>query len=263
MLRRIAERRNSSVVVEPWDAAWASLPDWIWKRIVAERGESWARTFAERMLQRPETWLRLKSGAAERLEGGFEGHPGFKDGTAIVQDPGSQKLVDEVADHVGKGPILDLCSAPGGKAIALAWKGFQVTATDASSSRLELVNQNLSRTGLSGAVVVKALEEVLGNPGIWPTVWIDAPCSGSGTLQKNPEIRWIRTEKDLTGLLRIQRDLIETGLRLLKPGGQLVYTVCSVLKEEARIPSAGPIKPLKEWDFALEFGFQGFCITKT
>ena len=173
---------------------------------------------------------------------------GFAEGQFMVQDISSQYLVAQVAEQVfaglgsasqhaaatsgGEKPrltALDLCAAPGGKSVNLAWSGFDVTATDRTESRLPLLKSTLSRA----APQIKLLE--------WKDVpaceqkhlvWVDAPCSGTGILRRHPDVRWLKEEKDLPALTKTQRELILQGWDKVLPGGYLVYSVCSVLKEE-------------------------------
>ena len=126
---------------------------------------------------------------------------------------------------------LDLCAAPGGKSIALAWNGISVTATDFSDQRLLTLKESIQRAApevelLSWSTLSKMKQFQ------WNWVWIDAPCSGTGTLRKNPEARWIRDEKDVRSLQQIQRQLLTEYWEKLPENGFLSYSVCSVLKEE-------------------------------
>ena len=236
-------------------AAWASLPLWLWKKLVKQQGQEWAVAFAQASLQRPTLWVRTKSSTSD-LAGesdlGFARGPvpgawqvtgrtatqvpGFSAGEILVQDISSQTLISEVcADLVWhftnncSGSALDLCAAPGGKAVGLAWNGFDVTATDHSALRAQLLRQNVAR--LAPGIRVLPWEKIPQEEEK-DLVWLDAPCSGIGIIRRHPDIRWLRDEKQLTALTQTQTDLIQLAWSKVRPGGFLVYSVCSVLAEE-------------------------------
>jgi 16S rRNA (cytosine967-C5)-methyltransferase len=231
-------------------AQWASFPDWLWEKIVKQRGIEWAVAYAQASLNRPTLWISSKSedwhptwakkGPVPRSweieEGGLiTERPGFKEGDFFVQDISSQFLVSKVSETLqasfGNRRItaLDLCAAPGGKSVGLAWSGFEVTATDRIAKRVPLLQQTLSRVAPNVQIV--SWES-------WPAcemqdlIWVDAPCSGTGILRRHPDVRWLRQEKELSGLMEVQREILQKGWELVKPGGYLMYSVCSILQEE-------------------------------
>lgn len=213
--------------------AWASLPAWMWDRLVTERGEEWTLAYGEASLSRPQFWKLKKDTKPEKIAD-FSTLDFASD--LFIQDISSQELILKVSavlkDKKCK-RVLDLCAAPGGKSVGLAWQGFQVDSTDESVKRLSKLNENSQRLGLQDQITVLERSK-LRDSDPYDAVWVDAPCTGSGTLRKGPEIRWIRDEKDLAPLLQLQQDLLKEALELLKPGGVLVYSVCSVLKEEGQ-----------------------------
>ncbi len=214
-------------------AAWASLPEWFWKKIVDEHGVKWSQDFAQACLERPKIWMRtaeseqpvlMESGAVTKKEG-------FGEGKFFIQDRSSQQLVLEVSKLLEpSATVLDLCAAPGGKSIGLAWNGFDVTASDRNEQRMKLLRENVVRVG-RGKVKAVTKSELASVPE-QDLVWIDAPCSGSGIVRRHPDIRWNFSEKEMTGIAKTQRELLEEGWGRLKSGGILVYSVCSVFKEE-------------------------------
>lgn len=158
----------------------------------------------------------------------------------ISQNPSSQKAVALVHEWIqlkfSGDPrgcrILDLCAAPGGKAIHLSWLGYPVSAYEISSQRRKRLIQNLNRCNLADQI------ELLRDP---PTdkekskgVWIDAPCTGSGVVRKHPEIPFVRAQgKTVFGdRLELQKDLLQQGILLVEAGGFLVYSVCSIFPDE-------------------------------
>ena len=245
------------------EMAWFSLPPWIYKRVKGQYGKEWADRFAIASLERPKPWVRsidpLPSSEADAgpVPGSWllkKGDPtklsNWQTGRVISQDIASQFLVNQVSsffsDQKEKLPqILDLCAAPGGKTVGMEWNGFSVTATDKKSARFERLEQTLKRVNLENVKTIsyeRALESK------WDVVWVDAPCTGIGTLRKNPEIRWLRTESDLNALIELQRDIVKTAINCVRPGGWLVYSVCSVLKEEgSQVFRELKLKPEREW----------------
>jgi 16S rRNA (cytosine967-C5)-methyltransferase len=253
-------------------ALWASLPDWIWNRLVAQYGLEWSRAYAQACLERPTVWIRTKDpdfqaswaseagpvpGSFRMTEGGsIVERPGFKEGTFFVQDISSQTLIAEISVEVRKGlgegtlRALDLCAAPGGKTAGLAWNGFEVIATDRPEkrgARFALLEQTVQRVAPSARVIqrseVAALEPL-------DLVWVDSPCTGSGILRRHPDVRWLRQERELATLQEVQLKLLKEAWDKVRPGGYLAYSVCSVLREEgpealARAQLGGAL--VREW----------------
>lgn len=266
VLRRIVERRDfwsSTNNSEGYPkAAWLSLPGWMLKKMVQQHGDEWTDKYAISSLNRPQLWMRslhedfhVKSGAGwvekgplpfsyKILEHGpVSLKPGFSTGEFFIQDISNQLLVHEVSEFVKKNTsshsdntngisVLDICASPGGKAVGMAWEGFKVFATDKNPDRLSLLKATADKLSPS-AVKVIPFEEVnkYMNQDL---VWVDAPCSGTGILRRHPEIRWLREEKEIEELVKVQAHLIDVAWGLVKPGGFLVYSVCSVLSEEGR-----------------------------
>jgi 16S rRNA (cytosine967-C5)-methyltransferase len=127
--------------------------------------------------------------------------------------------------------VLDLCAAPGGKTLQLAVAGARVTAVDKAPHRLKRVQQNLARTGLAAELVAAdALAYAPSEP--FDAVLLDAPCSATGTLRRRPDVAWLKTRADVAALAKLQGKLLSAAARLVKPGGRLVYCVCSLEPEE-------------------------------
>ena len=159
-------------------------------------------------------------------------------GRFTVQDEASQ-LVALLLGSSSSGQVLDLCAAPGGKATDLAVRATgagRVLAADRSPGRLQLVRSNAARLGLAGLrmVVQDAARPAL-RPGRFDGVLLDAPCSGTGILRRQPEIRWRRQEADIDRLAGLQGILLRSAADLVRPGGVLVYSVCSVEPEEGTL----------------------------
>ena len=169
-----------------------------------------------------------------------DGHPlrldAFKDGRFIVQDEASQ-LVAELVDVTPGARILDLCASPGGKTLTLSAKtgpGGSVIACDVRPHRIRLLSRTITRCGLANVQVLH-----IPSDGALPfrelsfdAVLIDAPCSGLGTVRRDPDIKWRRSTGDLLRFAEAQRDLLARAADLVKPAGMLVYSTCSSEPEE-------------------------------
>ncbi|MCX7364666.1 MAG: RsmB/NOP family class I SAM-dependent RNA methyltransferase, partial [Alphaproteobacteria bacterium] len=147
-----------------------------------------------------------------------------------VQDAAAALPVQLLGDVAGK-RVADVCAAPGGKTLQLCAAGAQVTAVDISTRRMARLGENLARAGLSAELVVSDASK-------WQpaekfdAVLLDAPCSGTGTLRRHPDIAWLKDEDDVSRLALTQDRLLLHAVDLLKPGGTLVFAVCSLQEHE-------------------------------
>jgi 16S rRNA (cytosine967-C5)-methyltransferase len=158
---------------------------------------------------------------------------GFAQGLWQVQDEAAQ-LVVHYAEVPSGARVLDVCAAPGGKTCHLAERG-PVLAMDLNPRKLESIRREAERLGLSERIVLRAQDGTEALPpelGAFDAVLLDAPCSGLGTLRRNPELRYRRTEEDIPRLARLQQALLERAQAAVAPGGLLVYAVCSTEPEE-------------------------------
>jgi 16S rRNA (cytosine967-C5)-methyltransferase len=234
-------------------ASWGSHPRWLLERWLARwSGEDVIR-LVEANNTRPELYIRpigmAASEAIERLdEAGIIAEQvavsphslrilppataamALDIVPAIVQDPAASLVVDFVAPGPGA-RIIDLCAAPGGKAIGLAGAGAYVVAADLSRRRLRRVRENAERLEIGSLAMVQADARA---PAFRPAdvVLIDAPCSGTGTLRRHPDGRWVVSEVGLASLISLQRELLDAAADLVRPGGHLVYSTCSLEAEE-------------------------------
>ncbi|MDP1709094.1 MAG: 16S rRNA (cytosine(967)-C(5))-methyltransferase RsmB [Gammaproteobacteria bacterium] len=167
---------------------------------------------------------------------GVDSLPGFSAGEVSVQDAGAQLAAGWLGAEPGE-RVLDACSAPGGKTchiLELQPSLLELVALDNSVLRLARVRENLVRLGLEAQLV----EGDAGAPGGWwdgkpfDRILLDAPCSGTGVIRRHPDIKWLRRPTDITAAAQTQRRLLQALWPLLKPGGVLLYAVCSVLPEE-------------------------------
>jgi len=208
VLRKVA----STPMTWPNDAVRLSYPDWIVQRLTDELGYDDAIATLTTMNEAPSV--------TERADG-------------YIQDLGSQWVtaaVPALEGHV----ILDVCAAPGGKATGIATSGATVIAADLQLQRVGLITENAARLGTSD---VLALAADASNPpfpvATFDAVLIDAPCSGLGTLRRRADARWRITPSDVTDLVALQQRMIDACAPLVKPGGVLVYSVCTLLAVES------------------------------
>ncbi len=161
--------------------------------------------------------------------------PGFAEGLVSVQDAGAQ-LAAELLDAQPGERVLDACAAPGGKSghILERTPGLaELVALDVDASRLDRVQQNLSRLGVTARLIAADLLA----PGWWDgrlfdRILLDAPCSGTGVIRRHPDIKLLRRQEDSNGFAATQAELLARCAGLLKPGGLMVYATCSILMAE-------------------------------
>jgi len=165
----------------------------------------------------------------------FSQVPGFKEGWFLVQGEASMLPAQCLEIHAGQ-DVLDMCSAPGGKATQMAAAAFpgQVTACDLYQARLKLVAENAARLGQKNIITVQGdaaqLDRTLTQG--FDRILLDAPCSGLGVIRKKPDIKWTRQAKDLAELAALQQKILNSACNLLNPGGILVYSTCTLTHEE-------------------------------
>ena len=163
--------------------------------------------------------------------------PAFKAGLFEVQDEGSQ-LIALACEPTDGEAIVDLCAGAGGKALALAAAapGIHILATDSNRARLAKLSPRVERAGAAIETRLLSPPNELADLDDWRAkadlVLIDAPCSGSGTWRRNPEGRWRLTPERLDRLVALQERVLDIGAELVRPGGRLVYAVCSLLSRE-------------------------------
>ena len=164
--------------------------------------------------------------------------PAFLAGRFTVQDEASQLVAVLLGARAGE-RILDLCAAPGTKTTAIAeqlGEAGEIVAADRNARRLALVGRDARRLGLAN-VTTREIDgtgplAALAGPRGFDRVLVDAPCSGLGTLRRNPDARWRIRPEDLPRLAETQRALLANAASVLRPGGTLVYSTCTLTHEE-------------------------------
>lgn len=246
-------------------AVQAELPDWLWDKLVEQYGEQQALTLARSLQQQAPLDLRVNrlSGQREAVLALFakEGiaalptpyspdgvrlkekialnkHVLFTKGVVEVQDEGSQLLAALVAPRRGE-MVADFCAGAGGKTLALGAlmaNSGRLYAFDVSERRLANLRPRLARSGLSNLhpqLIANERDQKLKRLAQkFDRVLVDAPCSGLGTLRRNPDLKWRQSELDIAELASKQAGILEAAAKLVKPGGRLVYATCSLLREE-------------------------------
>jgi 16S rRNA (cytosine967-C5)-methyltransferase len=243
----------------------ADMPDWLWQRLQEEHGETEAMRIARGLLGTAPLDLRVnlaridRAAALARLAAsGIDGQPTpyspagirlvgkpavnrsdlFEQGLIEVQDEGSQLIAYLVAPRRGE-MVADFCAGAGGKTLALAAimrSTGRLYAMDVSAKRLHALGRRAARAGISnvhslalageGDVRAKRLA------GKIDRVLVDAPCSGFGTLRRNPDLKWRQGPASVAELAQKQHGILRAAARLVRPGGRLVYATCSILREE-------------------------------
>jgi 16S rRNA (cytosine967-C5)-methyltransferase len=260
-LQRIAQIDRSTLPL----ALRVNLPAWLYDKLVARDGEAATLQLAEALNRPAPLDLRVNALKAKRddviaelatapilceptpyaslgirimKKPALQNLPLFKDGAIEVQDEGSQLLAQIVAAKRGE-MVVDFCAGAGGKTLALgaAMRNTgRLYAFDVSEKRLAKLKPRLARSGLSNVHPVVIAHEndakVKRLASKIDRVLVDAPCSGLGTLRRNPDMKWRQTPESVAELNAKQTAILSSAARLLKPGGRLVYATCSLLDEE-------------------------------
>ena len=253
---------------EPWPQSESpaivhSYPDWIVARSQRDWPQDWQAILAAGNVIAP-VWLRVNArmdtreayaerlnaigidatlpalpAQAVRLEQGIaaERLPGWNDGAVCVQDGAAQLAAGALAPQPGE-RVLDACAAPGGKSAHLLElaRGIALTAVDSDVARLARVGDTLRRLHLDDAVTLCCADaaelDQWWDGTLFDAVLLDAPCSATGIIRRQPDIKWHRRESDLAALTAVQDRLLDALWRTLHPGGRLLYATCSILSEE-------------------------------
>lgn len=242
VLRRLV--REAPLAEPNATSARLNTPDWLWRSWCESYGEDTAAAIAvahaaepplDITAKEPERWAealnatRLATGTLRRpagTGGEIRSLPGYDEGAWWVQDAAAAIPARLVAPVSG-GRVLDLCAAPGGKTAQLALMGCAVTAVENSEPRAALLRENLARLGLAATVVVADAESFTPDEPA-AGVLLDAPCTATGTIRRHPDIPWRKGPVDVGRVTPLQKRLLDHAASLVRPGGLLVYAVCSL-----------------------------------
>jgi 16S rRNA (cytosine967-C5)-methyltransferase len=234
VLRRVADEIDRGLVAWPDAATELSYPDWIVARLRSDLGAE-AAMDALRQMNEP-------AAATTRADG-------------YTQDAASQMIVEHLRPLAGAGLVADVCAAPGGKATGLATAGT-VIAADISLPRARVVASNAERLETANVATVVADATVPPfRDGFFDLVLVDAPCSGLGVLRRRPDARWRIQPADVDRLSALQRRLLSAAAGMVRPGGTLAYSVCTLTTSETasvdrwlaqQFPRLRPVAPPAE-----------------
>jgi 16S rRNA (cytosine967-C5)-methyltransferase len=242
LLRRLG--REKDTVLETISRSVPILPLWYQRRLEATYGVEVTRAIGEAYLKLapidltvksdPEHWAKILGGTVlptgsvrlEKFDGSVADLAGFEDGAWWVQDAAAAIPARLMGDIAGK-RVADLCAAPGGKTAQLIVQGAEVTAIEQSTSRIKRLNGNLARLGLSAEVKQARLEEFEPDQP-FDAILLDAPCSSTGTIRRHPDVLWTKGVEDIETLAGVQYRLLVSAFDLLRSGGVIVFSNCSL-----------------------------------
>lgn len=246
VLREITRRKERALPAAL--AQTSDTPEWFESRLVAAYGEEHAAAIrAAHRIEAPID-LTVKSEPAEwaeklggivlpngsvrltSIDGPIASLPGFEEGEWWVQDAAAAIPAQMFGDLSGK-RVADLCAAPGGKTAQLVHAGGHVTALELSPNRAKRLRANLSRLQLEAEIVVGDLMDYAPDV-LFDAVLLDAPCSSTGTVRRHPDVLWTKGPQDVAKLASVQARMLAQAVKLLKPGGILVFSNCSLDPEE-------------------------------
>lgn len=249
LLRNLLREGQSWAIKQ--DAGRLNTPEWLLKTWISDYGLREAATIANANLNEAPLDITISAPddlthfedifAAKHIagttlrthnEGPVHMREGFDDGKWWVQDASAALPARLLGDIKGK-TVLDICAAPGGKTMQLAAQGAQVIAMDRSAKRMQRLSENITRVGLDHDVRTEVADAA-----VWqakepiPFILVDAPCSATGTIRRNPDVLHHKSEKDLERLTNIQSRILDNAFAQLAVGGTLIYCTCSLQKSE-------------------------------
>ena len=237
VLRRVAAA--GPAVLAELDSPRLDTPPWLWAswgeaaRVIAIAHQSPAALDITLRpgVPVPDGGVRLPTGSIRFPAGSRVTElPGFEEGAFWVQDVGAA-LPAALLDVQPGEQVADLCAAPGGKTAQLAMTGAQVVAVDRDPARLSRLRDNMRRLRLS-IESVEADAAAWNPPHLFDAILLDAPCSATGTIRRHPDVLHLKRQRDLTALAAAQDRLLEAAVGMLRPGGRLIYAVCSLQPPE-------------------------------
>lgn len=251
VLRRVAQAGKD--ITTQQDAPRLNTPSWLLDSWIKDYGLQTALQIAHANGQEPDMdftlrdpaemahWANLlaatilPNGSLRRENAGaVTDLPGFSTGAWWVQEAAASLAAPLLKPQAGD-VILDMCAAPGGKTLQMAASGAQVVALDRSASRMRLLRENSARMGLEDRVAPEIADAATWRPvggAQFQKILIDAPCSATGTLRRQPDTAWLKHPDDITRLAAVQARILDNAVTLLAPGGTLLYCTCSLQMSE-------------------------------
>ncbi|MDD6282890.1 MAG: transcription antitermination factor NusB [Oribacterium sp.] len=253
------------------------LPEWLFQYLDHMYGRTEACRIAEYYISGDNVnYVRFRDGHTEEMKGNISDSEAFKQGEITVQDYASQQ-VGMIADPKPGDLVVDVCAAPGGKschAAALLNGTGMVDARDLSSEKVRMIDENIRRLGLSN-IRTKVWDARIPDESLIQTdgsgkadiVLCDLPCSGLGIIGKKPDIRYSVSLEDIKSLQQLQREILKTAVCYVKPGGKLLYSTCTLTREEnednaAWIETELGLQKVKEIKFLPGNPSDGFFISE-
>ena len=256
VLRRVAATGQARLA--ELDSPRLDTPDWLWRSWWAAYGpltyDIAAAHQAEAPLDlTPRQGAMPPPGAVVLANGswrlppgtGVTTLPGFAEGAFWVQDAAASLPARLLAAQPGE-RVIDLCAAPGGKTAQLVEAGAEVTAIDRDPARVQRMQANLRRLGMQAAIL--AADATRWRPALpADAVLLDAPCTATGTIRRHPDVARLKQARDVAAIAPLQDSLLDAACAMLRPGGRMVYAVCSLQPEEglARVQAALARLPLR------------------
>lgn len=247
VLRKAIKKRDQ-LLAEAEQHPERNLPKWLQNSWASTYGADTMRAVAHTLASNPPLDISIKpeqdpetlantleatllpTGSLRRGATDVAALAGYEDGSWWVQDMAAAIPATLLGDIKGK-HVLDLCAAPGGKTMQLAALGAKVTAVDRNKNRLKRLHANLQRTKLLADVVQADASTFVPKQAI-DHILLDAPCSATGTLRRNPDVIWTKQPEDIAKLSNLQSKILKHAFDLLPVGGSLVYCVCSLEQSE-------------------------------
>lgn len=253
--------RGGTERIQKQDAGRLNTPEWLLKIWVEDYGMKGAAQIAEANMSEAALDITVKdkadrafwgntlqaselsTGTLRRISGGnIREMEGYDDGKWWIQDAAAAipaTLMGDITDQ----PVIDMCAAPGGKTLQLASLGANVTAIDRSAKRLKRLEENVERMGLQTRVKVEVSDAAVWKPVEAPhRILLDAPCSATGTIRRHPDTGYLKSPKDIEGLMSIQERLLNHAGEMLSVGGLIIYCTCSLQKSEGEQQVAAFLK---------------------
>ena len=217
-----------------------SHPKWLVDKGVKNFGIEATKKIMEYNNRPPKIHLRINTLKTDKIDlpenpqGSIKNLPGYKEGYWVVQGE-SSSMVAPILDPQPGEKILDLCAAPGSKTThiaALMGDKGEITAVDISPKRLERIKENCERLGIKSVKIVAGDAAEIKFKQEFDRILVDAPCSNTGVFNKRPDARWNRKPEDINNLADLQLKILNNAATMLKSGGVLVYSTCSIEPEE-------------------------------